>query len=209
MEATGWSLFVTALVVVYLLPGPDMILVWQTGVAEGRVRASVVALGLAAARAVHVALAGFGLAAVFHTLPWTWEVARLTGAAWLVHLGAGVWRATAVDFAHPDASAVPRGLAGAFGRGLATNLLNPKALVFCSMLLPQFVRPDLGAVDMQFLRLGAVLVALGLAFDLLYGLSGARMSEWLDERPRLARAQRGVFAALLIGFGLRLALPTS
>ena len=207
MDATAWSMYVTALVVVYLLPGPDMILVWQTGIAEGRLAAFAVALGLACARAAHVALAGLGLAALFRTLPWTWEVARLVGAVWLVVLGVAVWRSPSFDFAHPDGAAAPKGHAAAFVRGLATNLLNPKALMFCSMLLPQFVRPDLGGVETQFLRLGAVLVALGLGFDVLYGLTGASMSGWIAERPRFARTQRGVFALLLVGFGLRLGLP--
>lgn len=207
MDATGWSLFVTALVVVYLLPGPDMILVWQTGLAEGRLAAFAVALGLACARAAHVALAALGLATLFRTLPWTWEAARLAGAIWLVALGVAVWRSPSFDFTHPGAAVAPRGVVAAFARGLATNLLNPKALMFCSMLLPQFVWPALGGVELQFLRLGAVLVGLGLGFDVLYGLTGAAMSGWVAERPRFARTQRGVFALLLVGFGLRLGWP--
>lgn len=34
-----------------------------------------------------------------------------------------------------------------FQRGLATNLLNPKSLIFCSVLLPQFIHPELSGYD--------------------------------------------------------------
>ena len=40
-------IFISALVVVYLLPGADMILLLQTGATEGRAHAIATALGLA------------------------------------------------------------------------------------------------------------------------------------------------------------------
>lgn len=207
MDPDVASLFVAALVVVYLIPGADMILVWQTGVAEGRSRALATAGGLAAARAVHVALAGLGLAALFHAVPWTFDLARWLGAAWLIRLGVEVWRSPAFDLAAPERARDRRSHGAAFLRGLATNLTNPKALIFCSMLLPQFVRPEAGAVEAQFAALGVVLVATGFAFDAAYAATGAGLARVLAGRPGLARFQRGLFAVLLVGFGLRLALP--
>lgn len=56
--------FLGALAVVYLLPGADMLLLLDTATARGRRAALAVAAGLAAARAAHVCLAAFGLAAL-------------------------------------------------------------------------------------------------------------------------------------------------
>ena len=53
----GLWLFFMALAVVYLLPGPDMILLLQTGARQGKGAALATAVGLAIARACHVALA--------------------------------------------------------------------------------------------------------------------------------------------------------
>ncbi|MEG0885579.1 MAG: LysE family transporter, partial [Janthinobacterium sp.] len=63
----------------------------------------------------------------------------------------------------------------ALQRGLLTNLLNPKALLFCSVLLPQFIDPQAGPVAAQFALLGVILVAVGFAFDCCYALAGARI----------------------------------
>lgn len=92
----------------------------------------------------------------------------------------------------------------AFQRGLLTNLLNPKALLFCSVLLPQFIDPHGASVTAQFALLGAILVAVGLGFDSCYGLAGARIGRWLERSPSAQRLQQWLFGSLLIGFAIRL-----
>lgn len=77
-------IFISALVVVYLLPGADMILLLQTGATEGRAHAIATALGLAAARVIHVALAAFGLATLLRASPVAFDVMRYAGMAYLV-----------------------------------------------------------------------------------------------------------------------------
>ncbi|MCY1305082.1 Leucine efflux protein [compost metagenome] len=91
-------------------------------------------------------------------------------------------------------------------RGLLTNLLNPKALLFCSVLLPQFVDPAAGPLGLQFALLGGVLVAVGLAFDSAYALAGEGLGRWLGRRPLVQRVQQWLFGVVLVGFGARLAL---
>ncbi|MBD2835796.1 LysE family translocator [Pseudomonas sp. JM0905a] len=198
--------FLIALAVVYLLPGPDMILLLQTGARQGRAMALATALGLALARGCHVALAGLGLAVLFRTAPWTFEVVRLAGAGYLLWLGLKLFQAEAsalvVDAEHQPSRAYGQAL----HRGLLTNLLNPKALVFCSVLLPQFISPDAGPLGLQFALLGAVLVAVGLAFDSVYALMGAGLGRWLGRRPLVQRVQQWLFGGVLVGFGVRLAL---
>ena len=198
--------FLIALAVVYLLPGPDMILLLQTGARQGRAMALATALGLALARACHVALAGLGLAVLFKTAPWTFDVVRLAGAGYLLWLGLKLLQAETSALV-VDAERQPsRAYWQALRRGLLTNLLNPKALVFCSVLLPQFVSPDAGPLGMQFALLGAVLVAVGLAFDSAYALMGAGLGRWLGRRPLVQRMQQWLFGGVLVGFGVRLAL---
>lgn len=198
-------IFVGALAVAYLMPGPDMALVLQTGIAQGRGPAMAIAIGLALARAAHVALAGLGLAALLAPSPGLFAALRVVGAAYLVWLGIGVLRAEPV----PSSGDAPSPVSwwGAVRRGLLTNITNPKALLFCSVLLPHFARPEQRGGG--FLLLGTILVGVGLVFDGLYALGGAALGRCLGRSPGWERLRRGLFGALLIGFGLRLALASA
>ncbi|WP_236551383.1 LysE family translocator [Billgrantia tianxiuensis] len=166
------------------------------------------ACGLGLARGAHVALAAVGLAALLKASPLLFDIMRGIGAAYLVWLGirlarADMWSETATTTPQPP---VPRSYRLAFQRGLLTNIANPKALLFCSVLLPQFMHADAGMVALQFALLGIVLVGVGLIFDLFYTAVGMALGRWMARHPLARRFQRWLFATSLMGFGTKLAL---
>lgn len=200
-------MFIGGLAAVYLLPGPDMLLVLQTGSQQGHTRALATAAGLAVARGLHVALAALGLATLFATAPWTFDVVRYAGGAYLAWIGLQLLRSPDAK-ANIDAANVGMfddGHRRAWRRGLLTNLLNPKSLLFCSVLLPQFVSPGEGPVLLQFTLLGGLLVGIGLLFDAGYATLGAALQRWFAGSPLRTRLQRWTFGSLMIAFALRLA----
>lgn len=176
MDIAILPLYLSALAAVYLLPGPDMALVIATGAARGRRLALVTSLGIALSRALHVLMSGAGLAALMAAHPLLLDIVRWVGAAYLLYLAAQVLRSDMrLDAAGSDRSeSSPR---SCFLRGFLTNLMNPKALLFCGLFLPQFVSAAHGPVLMQFLWLGAILVAAGLAFDCVYAVAAARVGK--------------------------------
>lgn len=202
------EMFIGALVVVYLVPGPDMVLLLQTSSTQGRGQALATAAGLALARMSHIAFAAVGLATLLKSVPIAFDAVRLLGVAYLLWLGIKIARAPlitgSVCTAQPGKA--PQAYRAAVWRGLLTNITNPKALIFCSVLLPQFVHPSTGNVPSQFALLGAVLVATGTFFDLLYSVAGIALRHWIDRHPFVQTMQRWTFVALLIGFGARLAV---
>ncbi|WP_379866034.1 LysE family translocator [Marinobacter sp. M5B] len=202
-------LFLTALVAIYLTPGPDMLLVLGTSVSSGPRNAMAVAVGLAIARGCHVLLAAVGLATLFATHPWTYHTVRLLGAAYLLYLG---WQFFRTGHSLPDqpqsaAGTLPSvGYLADFQRGLATNLLNPKSLIFCSVLLPQFIHPELSGIAGQFAILALILVLTGLVFDFTYAVLGRALWAVTSGNARYRRAQNNLFGCLLTGIGLKVAL---
>lgn len=203
------ALFLGALLIVYVVPGPDMILLLETGALRGRGQALAVAGGLAVARAAHVTLAALGLAALFKAHPWAFDVARTVGGGYLIWLGARLLRAGPLSYGvaqAAQAAAHRPGLGAAFFSGVLTNFLNPKALLFCSVLLPQFISPAQGPIGRQFALLGVILVSLGLAFDVLCALAGGSLGRCMQAHPRVQKWQGAVFGGALIAFGLRLTL---
>ncbi len=139
-------LFASALVAAFLLPGPDMILLLQTGAAQGRGHALAAAAGLATARACHVLLAAFGLAALLHAFPIAFQFLRIVSACYLVWIAIGILRHPLASLDTATNGIERRSYLASARKGLLTNLLNPKALLFCSVLLPQFVHPDRGSI---------------------------------------------------------------
>jgi threonine/homoserine/homoserine lactone efflux protein len=213
------AVYIAALLVVYAVPGPDMALILQTSIGRGVRSGFAAACGLGLARATHVTLSACGAAALLRNAPWLYDVVRYGGAVYLAWIGIQIFRSPM--FALPEsgaardeanrstdatATAGMRQLRAAFVKGLLTNLLNPKALLFCSVLLPQFVRPEAGPVALQMIELGSVLLAVGLCFDLTYAIGAARIAGWMRAHPLAQTLQRWTFSAALIGFALRLSL---
>ena len=199
--------FIAALLIVYAVPGPDMALLLQTSIGRGARTGFATAGGLGLARATHVTLSACGVAALLRSAPWLYEVVRYGGAVYLAWIAVQIFRSPV--FALPEGgilTAGPRPLRTAFVKGLLTNLLNPKALLFCSVLLPQFVRPEAGPVALQMIELGAVLVAIGACFDITCAIGAARIAGWMRSHPLAQTLQRWTFSAALIGFTLRLSL---
>jgi len=212
------AVYIAALLVVYAVPGPDMALILQTSIGRDVRSGFAAAGGLGVARATHVTLSACGAAALLRNAPWLYDVVRYGGAVYLAWIGIQIFRSPV--FALPDAGAArdeagspqrARGtgmpeLRAAFVKGLLTNLLNPKALLFCSVLLPQFVRPEAGPVALQMIELSSVLLAVGLCFDVAYAVGAARIAHWMRAHPLAQTLQRWTFSAALIGFALRLSL---
>ena len=195
--------FVAALTAVYLLPGPDMALVISTSAFRGSRSGLMVALGLAISRTAHVTLSALGLAALFHTHPVLFDGVRWLGAAYLLFLA---WKMLRAGESGESEGANDAGKGwGAIRSGVMTNLLNPKALMFCAFLLPQFIstQHDLAA---QYLILGAILVGLGFAFDVVYALAASRLAKRFSGAGTLQKASKLLFSSVFGVAAMRLAV---
>ena len=199
--------FIGALAIVYALPGPDMALVLQTSATRGSRHGLAVAAGLATARATHVTVSALGVAALLRSAPWLYDGVRIAGGLYLAWVAIQIFRSPAFGL-DPAAGAATASstLRSAYAKGILSCMLNPKALLFCSVLLPQFVHPEAGPVWSQVLELGVVLVATGLMFDVTLAAGAVRISGWLRRHPRAQTLQRWTFSVALLAFAARLSL---
>ncbi|MBU9377788.1 LysE family translocator [Burkholderia multivorans] len=198
-------IYLAALAAIYAVPGPDMALVLQTSIGRGVRPGIAAAAGLSLSRSAHVTLSACGVAALIRSAPWLYEAIRYGGALYLGYVAIQVFRSPVFDIGNGDAAAAGE-LRQSFVKGLLTNLLNPKALLFCSVLLPQFVRPEAGPVVWQMFALGALLVAAGVCFDLACAFGASRIAAWMRAHPLAQTVQRWTFSAALLGFALRLSM---
>lgn len=200
----GWTslgLFVSAALVLLLVPGPAVLYIVARSVAQGRAAGFVSILGVHAATLVHVAAAALGLSAVLASSALAFSLVKYAGAAYLIWLGL---RKLLGPAEIPAAGgAVPaHNHARLFRDGFVVNLLNPKTALFFLAFLPQFVEVERGSVAMQIAFLGLLLTAIGIVTDGFYALAAGTAGNWLRRSPAYLKAERWVSGVVFIGLGL-------
>jgi threonine/homoserine/homoserine lactone efflux protein len=207
MDGT-FAAFVGISAIVIMTPGQDTALTIRNTLLGGRPTGVATAVGVAVGQGGWTLAASLGLTAVLVTSEFAFAAIRLIGAGYLVYLGAhSVWIAIRPGHAeHRPAAAraiemTPR---KALRQGVLSNLGNPKMAIFFSSLLPQFVAPG-SSTFAAMLVLGLVFVSMTLAWLSIYAAVVARAGHVL-RRPRVRRAFDAVMGAILVAFGIRLAI---
>ncbi len=195
-------------VLLALSPGPDNLFVITLSALRG-VRAGLwVVLGLCSGLIVHTLAVAWGVAALFAASATAFTVLKLLGAAYLLYLAWGAWRAPASVPDETGGAATLPAMAPpqAWLRGVIMNLTNPKVILFFLAFLPQFSNPARGSVAVQTFLLGLIfIVAAGLTFSILALLAGgigqklqrsARAQRWLNRSASVVFV--GMAAKLLV-----------
>src|SRR4051812_16332587 len=86
--------FIAAVVVLLLVPGPDMAFMVAAGLRGGRRGATRAALGVTAGVSVYVVLTALGLGVFLAAAPGVADAIRLSGAAYLLYLAWAPWRSS-------------------------------------------------------------------------------------------------------------------
>lgn len=203
------GLYVVAVFLAMIAPGPDMMFILATG-ARGGPRAGLLAmLGVVSSEIVQITAVAAGLAALFTAAPAAFTALRLGGAAYLLYLGAQALRSArrGSPLDATPATAVSRRYA--YLRGAVTNLVNPKSVTFVVALLPQFVDRGLGHVPAQFAVLGAIFVGFEILIDGAVGLAAGRIGRWLSRKRRARQAIDVGAGTIMLGLAGRLAFESS
>jgi threonine/homoserine/homoserine lactone efflux protein len=200
-------LYVVAVFVAMVAPGPDMMFVLASGVRGGPRIGFLAAVGVASSEIVHIAAAAAGLSALFAAAPAAFTALRIVGAAYLTWLGGqalrSAWRGGSLD--ESSFSAVPVSGRSAYLRGALTNLVNPKMITFSIAFLPQFVDRGIGHIPVQFLVLGVIFIVFELLVDGSVGLLAGRLRQTLVRRRRARQALDAGSGTVMLGLAGRLA----
>src|SRR5436190_14868484 len=144
IEAHTYWIFVGAVVVLGLAPGPDMAYMLTRTIAQGRKAGVVAAVGINVGAYAHVLAAVAGLSAILATSSFAFTVVKWIGACYLVWIGIQALTKSA-SLALQGNAADPLALKTIFWQGFLSDLLNPKVALFFLAFLPQFV--DYGSGD--------------------------------------------------------------
>ena len=122
-------------------PGPDMLLLTRTALAQGRSAGWWTTAGIATGLCVHATVAVFGMAYLMAHGGWLTEVLRWAAALYLAYLGCRLLPA-ALLVIHRGREYEGGGSGkgqSAYVRGLLCNLLNPKVVIIFAAVVTDFV----------------------------------------------------------------------
>jgi threonine/homoserine/homoserine lactone efflux protein len=193
--------FLVAVLALFLSPGPNMAFVLSHGVAHGPRGGFAAALGITAADLVLTLLTATGVTAIAAAWPPAFDILRYAGALYLVRLAVQAIRspgkATIKDRENIS-------MARIFRAAMLNSLLNPKALLFFMVFLPQFVDVVRGNVALQLAALGIILSATALCFNTALGMFSGQIGRLLDSSPRAAKIRRWFLGSVMISLAVRL-----
>ena len=209
---TQFAKFLTIIAVITVVPGPDTVLVIRNTIHHGRGHGMRTAVGCAIGLSVWALAASAGVALVLSAFARLAGAIRLIGAVYLLATGARLlWsglrreimnRSGADD--RPLLLPARRSPHGGFLQGLFTDLSNPKAAVFFTALLPQFVTGGKSAVVfVSTAVLGLVAAAAALVGLTAYSMLAARAGAHL-EQTRFSAILDIAAGLALVGFGVDL-----
>lgn len=202
MDSSTLFLYLIAVAAVMVTPGPTMLLALSNGATRPMRVAACGIAGAVLADLILIGAVGCGLGAVLQASEQLFTAIKWIGAAYLLYLAIAMWRApTQALAASSDASSASG--RSAFLRALFVAVSNPKALLFTSAFVPQFVRPD-QPVAMQYAILAVVAALMDIAMMSIYAFGGRHAMRTLSARAVqwINRGCAGMLACLAVGLTL-------
>ena len=187
--------FMGGALVLNFAPGQDVFFASACGLQGGPRAGALAGLGVGLGVMVHLTLATIGLGAIVAAHPEALAAIKYAGAAYLLFLAWKSWTAGQVD---PTARGAVRTW-NIIRRGMMSNLLNPKPVLFLLAFLPQFTSIAYGPIWQQILGLGLIFAFTGTLVTMGYGIVAGYAGQVLGRRLGVVNKMAAVmFAALAI-----------
>ena len=200
MTLATWFLYVAAVLVLTVTPGPSVLMCVSTSVNLGARKALIASLGSTTAIVGIMALSALGLSTALAASETLFTVLKWLGAAYLAYLGVSSLFSAASEIA--VSGSVESSTSGRlFAQGFLVGASNPKALLFFGALFPQFIVPSAPQLP-QFLVLGVTFVFFELLWLTIYALSASKAKRWLQQPRRAKLFNRTTGVVFLVAAGL-------
>ena len=209
---TGFTLFIVAVMLLSVTPGPDTAYIVGRSVAQGRGAGVVSALGIALGCIVHTLACAFGLTALLAASVTAFTIVKFAGAIYLIYLGVRLIFAkpAAAKTSHKPSEAsrvraAPKSLQQVFTQGFVTNVLNPKVVLFFVSFIPQFVAVDSEHKTLAFLALGFVFVLVSTFWNTFVAWIVGSVTQRFSGKPGVKLWLDRVVGSAFVGLGIKLA----
>ncbi|GAA3868582.1 leucine efflux protein LeuE [Streptomyces lacrimifluminis] len=211
---TDLPTYLTGLVLIVLLPGPNSLYVLSVAARRGVRAGYTAAAGVWCGDAVLMTLSAAGVASLLQTNALLFGIVKYAGAGYLTWLAAGMLRAAWGMWRTRGEQAETQETPDVTDerpcrRALVISLFNPKAILFFVAFFVQFVDPGYAYPAVSFVVLGAFaqLVSFLYLTALIFG--GTKLAAAFRRRRRLSAGATSAAGALFLGFAVKLSLAGS
>ena len=177
MTLATYLLYLAAVALLVLSPGPTMLMCVTTALNSGPRQAMTGVAGSVSAVLCVMALSALGLGALLAASEAAFTAAKVVGAAYLIWLGIKTYRSEGVALETSAATQAPSGRSF-FLRGFLIGASNPKALLFFVAFFPQFLNPALPFAP-QFAILALTFAGFEFTVLAIYALGVSRIAPLL------------------------------
>jgi RhtB (resistance to homoserine/threonine) family protein len=211
---THFPLFLVAVFLLNVTPGPDTAYIVGRSVAQGRSAGIVSAMGISAGCIVHALACAFGLTALLAASATAFTVVKFAGAIYLMYLGVRLLFAKPAKPADSDTTthageanirSAPKSLRQLFMQGFVTNVLNPKVVLFFVSFFPQFVAADSPSKVLSFLALGVAFILMTTVWNSFVAWIAGSVTERFAGKPGVKRWLDRSVGSAFVGLGIKLA----
>ncbi|WP_320200649.1 LysE family translocator (plasmid) [Agrobacterium sp. rho-13.3] len=176
-------------------PGPNFLIITTKAISQSRRHAIFTGLGVSTASVIWSGLAALGLGTLIGYFDWAQRLLQIAGGAYLIYIGIKmIWKSKQPLPSRAEVDLTLSAWQG-YRQGLATNLTNPKTLVFFSSAFATLFTPDLAiwAKISAVLLVASISVVLNVAIATAFSGAVARRN-YTSAKPVIDSIAGGLLA---------------
>jgi threonine/homoserine/homoserine lactone efflux protein len=185
--------FVTASLVLSLVPGPDNLFVMSHSALKGWRIGFYITLGLCTGLIGHTILVAIGVSVIFQTSAIAFNGLKIIGAFYLFYLAWLSVQNKELNLGGTDKDSTNRSY---YFTGVIMNLTNPKVALFFLVFLPQFVNTSNDNVTIQIFLLGLLFILSALCVFTLIAYLASFLENFL-KKSKTVNKNLNILAALV------------
>ncbi len=198
-----WSVFALTTTALSLTPGPAVLLVLSQALSRGALKSVWSSFGILAANACYFLFSATSLGALLLTSYNVFFAIKWIGSAYLIWLGLKTFFSKSSVVSVNPAEDTRSSNSRLFLNGFVLQAANPKALLFFTALIPQFINP-MTPIAPQVTTLAMTTMLIEFLVLVSYGIL-AGQATYLATSPRFAQVTNRGAGLMLVGAGVGIA----
>lgn len=190
--------FLTASMLLTIMPGPDIIYVLVQSISNGKKQGYATAIGLVSGIIIHTTLIAFGISKIIQESEIAFTIIKVFGALYLLYLAYKVFR-QAEFIPNVNQQVAKKELLSLFKQGFLMNVLNPKVTLFFLAFFPKFLNENSSVkIWQQVYSLGFLFMLQALIIFSLVTLFASKLAKFTKENITINRIMKYVQVVLFI-----------